>query len=484
MNQIKVLLVASEVAPFAKTGGLADVTGSLPKYLKRLGVDVRIVMPKYKAIPESFTKVMEYAGYTYVDVGWRHQYCGILKLEYDGIPVYFIDNEYYFSREGLYGYHDEGEQYTYFCKAVLEFLPKVDFKPDVIHCNDWQTGIIPLLLKAQYSQKPFFSEIKTLFTIHNLKYQGVFPKEIMDDLLNLGWEYYTMDGIEYFDHINFMKSGLVYSDLINTVSMTYAEEIKCDFLGEGLNSVLQKRSGDLSGILNGIDREENDPTSDKRLFAPFDANHPEGKYENKRRLQESLGLPLREDIPVIGIISRLVDQKGFDLIECVMREILELDIQLILLGTGDPRYESMFLQAASAYPAKASANIKYDGTLAQQIYAGSDLFLMPSLFEPCGLSQLFSLRYGTLPIVRETGGLNDTIQSYNELTGEGNGFSFTSYNAHDMLYTIQRAVNLYQDRELWLKLVKRALEQDFSWDRSAEEYMELYRKAINRGKAD
>jgi starch synthase len=480
MDNLKVLFASSEVEPFAKTGGLADVAGSLPKALKKLGADIRVVMPKYKGIPQKFVQQMEYIGYIYVDVGWRHQYCGLLKTEYDGVTVYFIDNEYYFYRDGLYGYHDEAEQFIFFSKALIEMLPRIDFKPDIIHCNDWQTGVVSLLLNAHYKRHDFYKDVKTVFTIHNLKYQGIFPKEVLTDLMGIGWEYFTPDGIEFYDHVNCLKAGLAYSDIINTVSKTYAEEIKYDFFGENLQGIIRKRSNDLYGIVNGIDVEVNNPATDKRLFVNYDVEHLEGKYENKRRLQESLGLPVRDDIPIIGIISRLVAQKGFDLIACVLDEILREDVQLVVLGTGEYQYENMFRCAAANYPTKVSANILYDGTLAQRIYAGSDMFLMPSLFEPCGLSQLFSLRYGTIPIVRETGGLNDTIQSYNEVTGEGNGFSFTNYNAHDMLYTIRRAIHFYYNKDVWSKLIKRGMRQNFSWDKSASEYIELYHKALDK----
>lgn len=474
MSTLKILFAASEVVPFAKTGGLADVAGSLPKALKKLGADIRVVMPKYKTIPQSFADKMENIGYMYVNMGWRRQYCGILKLKHEGVTFYFLDNEYYFKRDGLYGYNDEGEQFTFFSKALIEMLPIIDFQPDIIHCNDWQTGIVSLLLDAHYKQHDFFSNIKTVFTIHNLKYQGIFSKEVLTELLGLGWEYFTVDGIEFYDQVNFLKAGLAFSNKITTVSRTYADEIKYDFFGENLANMVKKRSTDLYGIVNGIDFEQNNPATDKRLFANYDADHLEGKYKNKKMLQESLGLPVNNDIPVIGIISRLVDQKGFDLIEYVLGDILKEDLQLVILGSGEQKYEHMFKAAAYHHPEKISSNIKYDGVLAQRIYAGSDMFLMPSLFEPCGLSQLFSLRYGTIPIVRETGGLKDTIQPYNEFTGEGNGFSFANYNAHDMLHTIKRALYFYQNSDIWNMLVRRGMSLDFSWEKSAKEYMEIY----------
>lgn len=478
MQNLSILFTSSEAAPFVKTGGLADVAGSLPIALKKLGHDIRLVIPKYKGIPQEYVNNMQNLGYIYVDLGWRHQYCGVLKLVHNDLTVYFLDNEYYFNRDNLYGYDDEAERYAFFCKAILQMLPLIGFKPDIIHCNDWQTGMVSLLLKALYHQLDHYKDIKTLHTIHNLKYQGVFPKAVLSDLLGIGWEYFHPEGVEFYGNINFMKAGIVYSDMISTVSKTYAEEIKQDFYGENLNNLLMGRSDSLFGIVNGIDFEENDPATDKRLFANYDAQHPEGKYVNKRELQRSLGLPQRDDVPVIGIISRLVDQKGFDLIACVFEELLFENLQLVVLGTGEQRYENFFRNASARYPDKVSANIKYDATLAQRIYAGSDMFLMPSLFEPCGIGQLLSLRYGSVPIVRETGGLNDTIKSFNEFTCEGNGFSFSNYNAHDMLYTVRRALDIYSMREKWVNLVKDCMQQDFSWSKSAMEYSELYYRII------
>lgn len=481
MSDIKVLYAASEAVPFAKTGGLADVAGTLPRELVKLGADIRLIMPKYKAIPQSFVDRMEYIGYVYVDLAWRHQYCAVLKLEHEGVLVYFIDNEYYFDRDGLYGHFDEAEQFAFFSKALLKVLPLIDFKPDIIHCNDWQTGVVSIFLKVHFGLEMFYKDIKTVYTIHNLKYQGIFPKETLGDILGLGWEYYNADGLEFHDCVNYMKAAIAYSDVITTVSKTYAEEIKHDFFGENLNGIINKRADRLYGIVNGIDYQENNPATDKRIFESFDAESIEGKADNKRMLQQNLGLPQRKDIPIISIVSRLVDQKGFDLIACVFQEMMQLDIQLVVLGTGDRKYEELFGNAAAQYPDKVSANLKYDGILAQRIYAGSDMFLMPSLYEPCGLSQLFSLRYGTVPIVRETGGLNDTIKPYNELTGEGTGFTFANYNAHEMLDAIRRALGFYGQKDIWEAIIRNGMKQDFSWNKSAREYMELYNKLLAMG---
>lgn len=480
MKNTKVLFVSSEVDPFAKTGGLADVAASLPKALNSLEQDVRVVMPKYKNIPKKYVDKMEYVGYIYVDISWRHQYCAILKLERDGVIYYFLDNEYYFGRDGYYGYDDEAERFAFFCKALIEFLPVIDFKPDIIHCNDWQTGVVSLLLNAHYRHLKFYRDIKTVYTIHNLKYQGVYPKEVLGEILGVSWDYFTSDGIEFYDEVNYLKAGVAYSHIINTVSKTYSEEIKTDFYGENLNNILNKRSEDLYGILNGIDMQLNNPATDERIFANFSKDDMEGKLVNRHMLQQATGFDERIDIPIIGIISRLVDQKGFDLMDFVMEELLTLDIQLIILGAGEQRYEEMLKYYEGKYPKKLSVNLKYDALLAQRIYAGSDMFLMPSLFEPCGLSQMFSLRYGTIPIVRETGGLKDTVTNYNEVTKKGNGFTFKRYNAHDMLFAIKQAVHFYYHRGTWEFLMNNGMSEDFSWKRSAKEYIGLYKKALKK----
>jgi len=481
VKNINVLFASSEVFPFAKTGGLGDVAGSLPKAISKLGTDIRVVMPNYGSIPLQYKNSMDFLGFIYVDLSWRHQYCGVLKLVNDDITYYFLDNEYYFNRSELYGDFDQAEQFTFFSKAIIEMLPLIGFKPDIIHCNDWQTGVVSLLMKANYRHTPFYSKMKTVFTIHNLKYQGIFPKEVLTDLLEVDWKYFTSNGIEFHDNINYMKAGLVYSDSVSTVSPSYAQEIKTDFYGENLNDILINRSNDLYGILNGIDYQKNDPENDSRLYTPYSADDISKKYENKRQLQKELGLPARADVPIIGIISRLTAQKGFDLIELVLEEILQIDIQLVLLGKGDEHFKNVFENAAYWHKDKVSANITFNDTLAQRIYAGSDMFLMPSLFEPCGLGQIFSFRYGAIPIVRETGGLNDTVISYNEDTGVGNGFSFKNYNAHDMLNTIRRAVDFYYNKkDVWDLLIQRGMRADYSWDKSAHAYLDMYQMTLKK----
>lgn len=472
---MKVLFVASEAHPFIKTGGLGDVAYALPKTLRSLGVDVRVIIPKYGTMANSFKEKLRTLSTFNVPVGWRNQYGGLQYLEYEGIPYYFIDNEYYFKRPASYGYYDDGERFSYFCRAVLEAIDTMDnFTPDIIHCNDWHTGMIIPIMKEHFSWKNNYKNIRTIFTIHNLQYQGVFSKEILGELLALGDEYFTEEKLKYYDGVSFMKGGLNFADKITTVSNTYAEEIKTAFYGEGLHGLLCARSNDLSGIVNGIDTTMYDPRKDKEISFNYDENNIENKLLNKTKLQEQLNLPVNKDIPMIGMVTRLASQKGIDLISCLLEEILQLNIQLVILGTGEPTYEDMFRYYAGKYPDKLSANMCFNNELAKKIYAGSDLFLMPSLFEPCGIGQLIALRYGTLPIVRETGGLKDTVISFNEVTGEGNGFSFSNYNAHDMLYTIKRAVSFYENKPVFNKLIKRALTEDNSWYISAKKYIELY----------
>ncbi len=471
-GNLKVLIVSAEVSPYAKTGGLGDVAGSLPKALKKIGVDVRVVMPKYKSIKEQYMRDTVFVGEYAVPLAWRTQSASIYRYQKE-VPTYFIQNEYYFGRDQLYGYEDDNERFAFFCKAVLEMLPRIGYQPDIIHCNDWQTGPVCLLLKEAYHQEGFYSKMKSLYTIHNLQYQGVFPKESLY-LMNLSDLYYESEKVEYYGSISYMKAGILYADAISTVSDTYAKEIQTPQYGYGMEGVLQKKKHVLHGIVNGIDYDVYDPSTDNKIFMQYSSVDIDNKYMNKTMLQQELGLP-EKDVPIIGLISRLADQKGFDIISEVIDRLMEEDIQFVVLGTGEPRYEAMFKKLKVRFPDKMSANISFDETLAQRIYAGSDLFLMPSLFEPCGLGQIFSLRYGTIPIVRKTGGLADTIISYDEITGKGNGFVFEEYTGAAMLLEIKRSLNLYaQERDTWQKLVKNAMECIYSWDRSAQKYMDLY----------
>ena len=476
---MKVLFTVSECVPFIKSGGLADVAGSLPKELKRLGTDVRVIMPKYGSISEEFKQEMKRVAEFTVQVGWRNQYCGIEELSYNGITFYFVDNEQYFKRDHLYGYFDDGERFAFFNHAVLQGLAQIQFYPDVIHCHDWHTGMIPFLLKKKYQMIKEYAEIKSVFTIHNLQFQGIMPKEALNDLLNLDDRYFNMEELEFYGNINFMKGALVAADKITTVSPTYLKEIQTDYFGEKLNGVLVKRNEDLSGILNGIDEDIYNPETDLNLAKNYSTTTLFDKEENKRSIQQKFGLP-QSDVPLIAMITRLTKQKGLELVQAVFHEILSENIQMIVLGTGDPEFEQFFREMEGMYGEKFKAYIGFNEELAHQLYAGADLFLMPSKFEPCGLGQLIALKYGTVPIVRETGGLNDTVQPYNEFSGEGNGFSFTKFNAHDMLYTIRRAIYFYQDQEIWDQLIISAMEMKYSWAQSAFKYNQLYSGLVSR----
>ena len=474
----KILMCSSEAAPFAKTGGLGDVLGALPQALAKLGNDVRVVLPKYGCIPEEYKSKMEFLFFVYVPLGWRRKYCGVFKLEKDGVTYYFLDNEYYFGDVYLYKWNDL-ERFAFYDKACLEILPKLDFKPDVIHAHDWQAGMVPVLLNAYYVRDVFYQGIKTMFTIHNLRYQGIYSIDIVSDFFSLEPQFFTEDKLEFHGCANLLKGGIVYSDYVTTVSPTYAEEIKTPLGGEKLEGLLSARSNSLFGIINGLDYSVYNPKTDKSIYENYDVKTVKTKKKiNKIKLQEQLGLPIDGEKAMIGIVSRLVDQKGFDIITAAMGELMSMDIQIVVVGTGDAKYEEMFRQTAWYNPTKMSANIMFSNDLAHKVYAASDLFLMPSMFEPCGLSQLISFAYGTIPIVRETGGLKDTVQPYNKFTGEGNGFSFYPYNASDMAYTIRMALGYFADKKVWNKLVTNAMKLDFSWKNSAEEYNNLYKNLI------
>ncbi len=468
-----VLFVTAEAVPFVKTGGLADVTGSLPAELAKNGMDVRIILPKYGDIAGHYKDKMEKVGQTTIQLGWRQQFMGIEKIVDRGITYYFVDNEYYFKRKGIYGFFDDAERYAYFCRAVLESIPLLDFVPDVLHCHDWHSGLVSVFLKEQYAHLPLYSKMKTVFTIHNLRFQGIFPPVIME-FLELGPEYLTNDKLEFFGNVNYLKAGLVYSDLLTTVSPSYATEIQQPLCGEKLDGLLRARQHELVGIINGIDQESYDPATDSALAVNYSKMSPKRKLKNKIVLQELLGLPVSEAIPVIAMVTRMDRSKGLDLVAHVLDELLNQDVQLIVLGTGEEAYQSMFRIANHHHPTKVSSQIYFDEHLSRQIYAGADIFLMPSLYEPCGIGQLVAMRYGCLPVVRETGGLKDTVFSYNEATGQGNGSSFANYNADDMLYTVNRALTLYQNKKAWYKLVRSAMQYDYSWKHSALQYKKSY----------
>ncbi len=472
-----VLFAAAEAMPFAKTGGLGEVIGSLPRALRRLGVDARVVMPLYRSIPAGLLAEMRLVKEITVPVGWRRQYCGLHTLRHRDVPFYFLDNKYYFDRPHLYGHPDEAERYAFFARAVLEAVPHLGFRPEILHCHDWHAGLTAAYLAAHYRHRAPYRDIRTVFTIHNLKYQGIFDKVIMGDIVDLGWEHFTVDGVEFYDQVSFMKAGIVYSDRVTTVSPSYAEEIRHPFYGEQLDGLLRRRGGDLAGILNGIDFETYDPAADPHLFRRYDAASPEGKLDNTRRLQAALGLPVSPAAPLVAVISRLVRQKGLDLIIRVHEEMLALGIQLVVMGDGEDWYRAFLWDAAHRHPDQV-VPLAYDETMARRIFAAADLFLMPSLFEPCGLAQLTAMRYGALPLVRETGGLRDTVVPYNPCSGAGNGFSFANYNAHDLLHTLGWALSLYGNRPIWQTLVKTAMTGDYSWGLSAERYRELYHQLV------
>lgn len=473
-----ILFIASEAVPFIKTGGLADVVGSLPKYFDKEKYDVRVIIPKYLCIPEHFRNQMQYKTHFYMDFNWKSQYVGLLEMEYEGVKFYFIDNEYYFQGFKPYGnIYEDIEKFAFFSKAALCVIPLLDFVPDIIHCHDWQTGLIPVYLKERFNGGEMYRRIKSVMTIHNLKFQGVWDVKSVKNITGLSSYFFAPDKLEAYGDANYLKGGIVYADAVTTVSKSYAEEIKTPFYGEGLDGLMRARSNCLRGIVNGIDYNEYNPETDKRIVRNYNqVTFRKEKYKNKIALQEQLGLEVNKDKFMIGIVSRLTDQKGLDLIQYVMDEMCSQDdIQLVVLGTGEERYENMFRHFDWKYNNRVSANIYYSEDLSHRIYASCDAFLMPSLFEPCGLSQLMSLRYGTVPIVRETGGLKDTVQPYNEYEGTGTGFSFANYNAHEMLNTIRYAKSVYYNRKReWNKIVDRAMQADFSWNNSARQYESLY----------
>jgi len=477
----KVLFIASECVPFVKTGGLADVVGSLPKYLDKKNYEVRVIIPNYMCIKSEWKEKMNYLTHFYMDMAWRSQYVGIMELKYDGIQYYFIDNEYYFAGDRPYGnIYEDVEKFAFFSKAALSILPVVNYQPDIVHCHDWQTGLVPVYLNDSFHKGEFYADMKSMMTIHNLKFQGVWNIPAVQDAAGLDMSYFTSDKLEAFGDANYLKGGIVYADLVTTVSHTYAEEIKTPYYGEHLDGLMRARSNSLYGIINGLDYQEWNPKTDSMIYKNYSVDtFRKNKVKNKLELQKELGLEVDSHVMLIGIVSRLTDQKGFDLIDRVMDELCQDAMQIVVLGTGEERYENMFRHFAWKYNGKVAACIYYSDELSHKIYAASDAFLMPSLFEPCGLSQIISLRYGTIPIVRETGGLKDTVVPYNEYEETGTGISFTNYNAHEMLDAIRYAQAVYYDKKRsWNKLVERAMKVDFSWTNSARQYEELYDKII------
>ena len=474
---MKVLFASSEAYPFAMSGGLADVAGALPKALRKRMVGCRVVLPLYDCVSEELRKSMQFITSITVPVSWRRQYCGIFEAKYDGVIYYLLDNQYYFKRDSLYGYYDDAERFAFFSRAVLEIIPYIDFKPDIIHCNDWQTAMIPVFLDTLYRESEPHRNIKTLFTIHNIQYQGKYGTELINDVLGLPEN--TEDFVKYDDCVNLMKGGIESCDRLTTVSPTYAEEIKNPWFAHGLDRIIRDREYKLSGVVNGIDCDVYNPETDKFIVENYNKDTLEGKAKCKSDLQSEFNLPKRADVPVIGIVSRLVGHKGFDLVKRVFEEIIaNSDVQFAILGSGDWEYETFFYEIANKYPEKVGLKLGFIPAMAHKVYAGADIFLMPSKSEPCGLAQMVALRYGTIPIVRETGGLKDTIKDSGD--NKGNGFTFADYNAHIMKHTVERALKGYADKDGWNVLVKRAMECDNSWAKSAGEYIKIYKEILEK----
>ena len=471
---MKVLFATSEAYPFAMSGGLADVSGALPKALRARLVGARIILPLYDTIPQQLRDTMQFITSISVPVAWRRQYCGIFEAKVDGVVYYFIDNLYYFKRGSLYGHYDDAERFAFFSRAVLEVLKVIDYAPDIIHCNDWQTALIPVYLRLFYRDDDRYRNIKTLFTIHNIQYQGKFGKEILEDVFGIPSSESSL--VEYGDCINLMKGAIECAHRVSTVSPTYAKEILDPWYSHGLDSILREREWKLCGIVNGIDTDVYNPETDKAIVAHYSADNLEGKAADKAALQELMGLKRTDSIPLIAMVTRLVSHKGLDLVKARLDSILSFGVQMIVLGSGDYEYETFMYETANRYPDRFRLATGFNPDLAHKIYAGSDIFLMPSKSEPCGLSQMVALRYGSIPVVRETGGLRDTISDSG--LGEGNGFTFANYNADDMAHAVYRAVEGFKDREGWKVLTQRAMRCDNSWGASANAYIKLYKSMI------
>lgn len=476
---MKIMFVAAEGAPFAKTGGLGDVIGALPKSLVKNGHEVSVILPYYDVVDQAFGHQVEDVLYFYTQVGWRRQYVGIKRLVKDKVTFYFIDNQAYFFRGRIYGDWDDGERFAYFQLAAIEAMEKIGVIPDILHVHDYHTAMIPFLLKEKYHWIQAYQAIRTVFTIHNIAFQGQFDAGMLDDLFGVGMERYEDGTLRWHDGLNWMKAAVLYADRVTTVSPSYAHEIQTPAFGKGLDQVMRMEAGKLSGIVNGIDTDLFNPARDPHLPAPFSAEDLSGKAATKQALQERLGLPVRADVPLIGMVSRLTDQKGFQLVLEELSHILQQDVQLVLLGTGDPDYEAAFAWFAKAYPEKLSANITFDLTLAQHIYGACDLFLMPSAFEPCGLSQMMAMRYGAIPIVHEIGGLKDTVAPYNAYEKTGTGFGFDQFSGFWLTQTLLFALNIYHNhKEDWQTIQQNAMTKDFSWDTASLAYLDLYKSLL------
>ena len=478
---MKILYVTSEAAPFCKTGGLADVAGSLPQALADHGEEVAVILPLYSQISHKWKEQMTFRGNIYVDLAWRHEYCGMFSLKYQGVTWYFVDNERYFNRPQLYGEYDDGERFAFFCRAVMELLPSMDWMPEIIHCNDWQTALLPIYIKDAGMRWDAVRPIRCMFTIHNIEYQGQFGDSTVVDLFGLDYGWYAGGTLEMNGCVNLLKGALISSDIVTTVSPTYARQLHYDYYANGMASVIDMVDGKLHGILNGIDVKSYDPAKDTALAENYTAKNPAGKAACKAALQRKLGLEVDPDIPVLAFVGRLVNHKGMDMIREVFDGIMSQGIQLVILGTGDQEYEHFFRWEQERYPGRMSAQIAFSDELARQVYAGADLFLMPSKSEPCGLSQMIAMRYGAVPIVRQTGGLADTVHSCQVGQWDGNGFVFANYNAYDMLYTISQAVALYHGDRWGFDIVrKRGMTGNFSWKGSAKAYRKLYASVLRK----
>ena len=477
----QILFTAFEAAPFIKTGGLGDVAGSLPKAVKSPEYDIRVILPLLKDIPGEYKEKMAFQCDFEVKLGWRNSYCGLFRLRKGGVTYYFLDNEYYFHRDKVYGEFDDGERVAYFSKAVLETIKHIKgFSPDIIHCNDWHTALVPVFYHESYKGAPGYEDIKTIFTIHNLKFQGQYDRGIVGDVLGLGGT--PAEGQMLHDNaVNYIQGAAIYCDEITTVSPTYAENICTAEYGEGLEGLFRSRSYKLRGIVNGIDYAEYNPAADKNIAKNYDINSVTDKKANKAKLQEMLGLPVKEDVPLFAMVTRMTAQKGMDFVKQLIDEFANMNMQLAILGTGDAEYESMAKEAAGRYPDRISASIKFDEKLSRMFYAGADCFMMPSVFEPCGLAQMMAMRYGTLPLVRKTGGLKDTVMGLWDYGEEATGFAFEDADAGGLMAAVKQAVYVWEnDRKLWERMQNNAMSQDFSWAKSAELYTAMYDEILSR----
>ena len=477
---MKILFAASEVAPFIKTGGLADVAGSLPQALAAAGHEVKVILPLYEGIGQEWREQMTFLKYFNVTLAWRQVYCGVFQLEREGVTYWFIDNEYYFKRWQMYGHFDDCERFAYFSRAIIETPGQLDWSPDIIHCNDWQTALVPVYLLEEKYRIPQLGGARTVFTIHNIEYQGRYGDQVLQDVIGLDKSYFNEGMLAYHRDVNLMKGAIMASNFVTTVSPTYAQELRTPFYAHGLDGVINQQSFKLEGILNGIDTALYDPATHTGLAANFTAKAPvKGKAACKQALQQAVGLQERPDVPIIACISRLVGHKGFSLVTDALQDIMGMDVQMVVLGTGDWQYEEAFRHAQGQYPGRFAAQITYSAPLSIMIYAGADLFLMPSISEPCGLSQMIAMRFGTIPVVRETGGLKDTVTPYNKFEGTGRGFTFANISAGDMTWVLREAVDLYyNNKKAWRGLQKESMTADFSWAHSAQQYLDIYQRIL------